>query len=269
MADDSIIIIKNLGKQYELDRQPQYDSFRSALAGALTAPWRRLRNKLTLSSAKPRSLWALQAINLTIRPGETIGLIGPNGAGKSTLLKILCRVTTPTTGEIVLHGRVAALLELGIGFHPDLTGRENIFLNAALLGMPRTLRQARYDAIVNFSGIADFLDIPVKKYSTGMYVRLAFAIATHLDAEILLMDEILAVGDTAYQQQCWQRLTASAQAGCTILLVSHNPEVIRRLCTRTIVLTQGRVLFDGPTPDALDLYHKILRDSQQPTGTQN
>jgi len=198
--------------------------------------------------------WALREIGLEIGHGETVGIIGKNGAGKSTLLKVLSRVTAPTRGEVRLNGRVASLLEVGTGFHPELTGRENIYLNGAILGMRKDEISRKFDEIVDFSGVATFIDTPVKRYSSGMYVRLAFAVAAHLEPEILLVDEVLAVGDAEFQKKCLGKMGDVAREGRTVLFVSHNMAAVRNLCARSILLEDGRVTIDGPSEDTVDRY---------------
>jgi lipopolysaccharide transport system ATP-binding protein len=200
------------------------------------------------------TLWALEDVSLGVRAGEVVGLIGPNGAGKSTLLKILARITEPTRGTARLRGRVGSLLEVGTGFHPELTGRENVYLNASILGLRRREIAARFEAIVAFAGIGRYLDTPVKRYSSGMYVRLAFAVAAHLEPEILLVDEVLAVGDAAFQEKCLGKMGEVAASGRTVVFVSHNMAAVRGLCTRAVLLGQGRVQRDGPTDTVVQAY---------------
>ena len=200
-------------------------------------------------------LWALRDVSFDVKRGEVVGIIGRNGAGKSTLLKILSRITEPTSGLAEIHGRVGSLLEVGTGFHPELTGRENIYLNGAILGMRRTEIDRQFDEIVAFAEIERFLDTPVKRYSSGMYVRLAFAVAAHLEPEILLVDEVLAVGDMAFQKKCLAKMKDVAQLGRTILFVSHNMQAIQQLCQRTILLKQGQISFSGRSTDAILRYY--------------
>lgn len=208
---------------------------------------------------KRGEFWALSNITFSVRKGEVIGIIGRNGAGKSTMLKLLSRITAPTKGQICFNGRIASLLEVGTGFHPELTGRENIFLNGAILGMSKREILSKFDEIVEFAGIQDFVDTPVKRYSSGMYVRLAFAVAAHLDADIMVVDEVLAVGDIEFQKKCLGRMESiSKQSGRTILFVSHNMAAISALCNRVIYLRQGKVEYDGPTQQGIDRY---LKDS--------
>jgi len=200
------------------------------------------------------TLWALRDVSFEVEQGSVWGIIGANGAGKSTLLKILSRVTAPTSGEIKVRGRVASLLEVGTGFHPELTGRENIFLNGAILGMSKAEIRKKFDEIVAFSEIEQFIDTPVKRYSSGMYVRLAFAVAAHLDPEILVVDEVLAVGDAAFQKKCLGKMGSVAKEGRTVLFVSHNMGAVRNLCQQGVVLRHGRVAFEGTANDAVDFY---------------
>ncbi|MBV8478952.1 MAG: ATP-binding cassette domain-containing protein, partial [Actinobacteria bacterium] len=199
-------------------------------------------------------IWALSEVSFDVRQGEVLGLVGRNGAGKSTLLKVLSRITEPTEGQVTLRGRVGSLLEVGTGFHPELTGRENIFLNGTILGMRRAEISRRFDEIVEFSGVERFLDTPVKRYSSGMQVRLAFAVAAHLEPEILLVDEVLAVGDAEFQEKCLGKMRDVTQEGRTVVFVSHNLAAVRSLCSRALVLEQGKLIFDGGTDEAVDRY---------------
>ena len=204
---------------------------------------------------KKKSFYALDGIDLTIHKGETLGIIGRNGAGKSTLLKILSRITAPTEGIAILHGRVTSMLEVGTGFHGDMTGRENIYLNGAILGMKKTEIDAKMDDIIRFSGLEEFIDTPIKRYSSGMFVKLGFSVAFHLDSEIIIMDEVLAVGDAEFQQKCISSLIKTARDDDrTVLYVSHNMNTVRQLCDRTVVLDQGKVIFDGETDEAISVY---------------
>ena len=203
---------------------------------------------------------ALDGVSFNVQPGEAVGIIGHNGAGKSTLLKLVSRVTAPTTGEIRLHGRVASMLEVGTGFHPELTGRENVYLNGAILGMSKAEIDRKFDEIVEFAEMSRFIDTPVKRYSSGMYVKLAFSVAAHLDSEIMIMDEVLAVGDAKFQKKCLDKMDDEANsAGRTILYVSHNMNTIQRLCSRVIVLEKGRVVYDGDTPGGVGKYLSVNR----------
>ncbi len=255
-----IIQVKGLSKQYHIGlREKVTRTFREAVTDAFMAPVRNLRNLRRLTRVEhdsPDIIWALHDISFDIQPGEVVGIIGKNGAGKSTLLKILSRITEPTSGEIRLHGRVASLLEVGTGFHPELTGRENIYLNGTILGMRKTEIDRKFDEIVAFSEIEKFLDTPVKRYSSGMYVRLAFAVAAHLEPEILLIDEVLAVGDAAFQKKCLGKMGDVAHQGRTVLFVSHNMPAVRELCPRAIYLTDGSIALDGVTDTIIEHYIK-------------
>jgi lipopolysaccharide transport system ATP-binding protein len=251
---DSAITIENLGKKYSIGRQrANGDGMRHAIESAMRQPltWLRSRQEAKL---KQVDFWALRGVSLQIKRGEVVGIIGSNGAGKSTLLKLLSRITVPTEGRIHIHGRVASLLEVGTGFHPELTGRENIFLNGAILGMRRAEITRKFDQIVEFAEIDEFLDTPVKRYSSGMYVRLAFAVAAHLDPEILIVDEVLAVGDAAFQKKCLGQMESFAGAGRTILFVSHNVEAVQTLCQRVVWMRDGQVYRDGETDEVIGDY---------------
>jgi lipopolysaccharide transport system ATP-binding protein len=246
-----IVKVENLGKQYRLGgAESAYETLREALVRAAQAPFGRWRR----DADDGRFLWALKGVNFEVRPGEVVGIIGRNGAGKSTLLKVLSRITEPTTGRVELYGRVGSLLEVGTGFHPELTGRENIFLNGAILGMRREEIAQKFDEIVAFSEIEKFLDTPVKRYSSGMYVRLAFAVAAHLESEIMIVDEVLAVGDAKFQRKCLGKLGDVKKMGRTILLVSHNMPNILRLCERVILLDRGEVVADGGPDEVIGVY---------------
>src|SRR5580698_9360514 len=225
-------------------------------SSALAAVWKRLRDPAR--SAGTETLWALKDVSFEIRPGEVVGIIGRNGAGKSTLLKLLGRITRPTSGDAVVRGRIGTLLEVGTGFHPELTGRENIFLSGAIAGMRKEEIRRKFDAIVDFAEMGQFLEMPVKRYSSGMYVRLAFAVAAHLEPDILLIDEVLAVGDASFQKKCLSRMEAAAQQARTVLFISHNLGAIRQLCPRSILIDHGQLVQDGPTPDVLRRYNELL-----------
>ena len=252
---DTAIKIEGLGKEYRIgavrDRNPQ---LRDAVARAVTAPFRRLANRGYSQGGKVERVWALRDVDFEVKRGDTLGIIGRNGAGKSTLLKILSRITEPTTGRVEIYGRVGSLLEVGTGFHPELTGRENVFLNGAILGMTRKEVRAKFDDIVEFSEIGRFVDTPVKRYSSGMYVRLAFAVAAHLEPDILVVDEVLSVGDYTFQKKCLGRMGDVAGRGRTVLFVSHNMGAISTLCSRAVLLDQGRVLEQGPTDKIVTAY---------------
>jgi lipopolysaccharide transport system ATP-binding protein len=254
---DIAIRVENLGKLYRIGGvQGSYQTFRDAIMYTVSTPFRRVHNLFrgrSVSDLK-EEIWALKEVSFEVKHGEVVGIIGRNGAGKSTLLKILSRITEPTTGYADIYGRVGALLEVGTGFHPELTGRENIYLNGAILGMGRKEINRKFDEIVDFAGVEKFIDTPVKHYSSGMGLRLGFAVAAHLEPEILVVDEVLAVGDIAFQQKCLGKMEDVAHTGRTVLFVSHNMAAIRQLCTRGIILDRGRLLQDGATDDTINLY---------------
>jgi lipopolysaccharide transport system ATP-binding protein len=250
-----IIRVENLSKRYRIGGGgAAYATLRETLAGAVRAPFSRQRRAGVGGGDEGQTLWALRDVSFDVRPGEIVGVIGRNGAGKSTLLKILSRITEPTTGRVELYGRAGSLLEVGTGFHPELTGRENIYLNGAILGMGRAEIEKKFDEIVAFAGVERFLETPVKRYSSGMYVRLAFAVAAHLDYEILIVDEVLAVGDAQFQKKCLGKMGDVARGGRTVLLVSHNVGVVNSLCTRALYLTDGRVRAEGPPQRIISEY---------------
>ena len=253
------IRVEGLGKKYLIrhEQRERYTALRDVLANKAKSLSRRIIDLGRTPVRHPRSkeeFWALKGVSFEVQPGERVGIIGRNGAGKSTLLKLLSRITEPSAGRFQLRGRVGSLLEVGTGFHPELTGRENIFLNGAILGMGKQEIQRKFDEIVAFAEIEKFLDTPVKRYSSGMYVRLAFAVAAHLETEILVVDEVLAVGDSLFQQKCLGRMEEVGRAGRTVLFVSHTMGAVRRLCDRTIVLAGGRVAIDAATLTAIDHY---------------
>jgi lipopolysaccharide transport system ATP-binding protein len=257
-----IITVENLGKYYKLGRSPeQYQSLRDTLTRQVRRMRRGLLSKRRTTPSLDEGFWALDDINFSIQQGDRIGVIGRNGAGKSTLLKILSRITEPTTGNIRLRGRVASLLEVGTGFHPELTGRENIYLNGAVLGMGKAEIRRKFDEIVAFAEVERFLDTPVKRYSSGMYVRLAFSVAAHLEPEILVIDEVLAVGDAKFQQKCLGKMQSVSSAGRTVMFVSHNMSAVANLCNRGIVLDRGRLLANTSCRDALNLYNSQIDQS--------
>jgi lipopolysaccharide transport system ATP-binding protein len=254
---DVAIQTSELGKRYTLGvKGPGYGTLREAIVEATKRPFRRGQREGAAASGD--TLWALKDLSLTIRSGEVVGLIGHNGAGKSTLLKILSRITEPSAGHADVTGRVGSLLEVGTGFHPELTGRENIFLNGAILGMRRAEIRTRFDEIVEFAEMERFLDTPVKRYSSGMSVRLAFAVAAHLEPEILLVDEVLAVGDASFQRKSLGKMNEVAKEGRTVVFVSHNLAIIQALCKRGILLERGEVKADAPIVEAIDSYLRTL-----------
>jgi lipopolysaccharide transport system ATP-binding protein len=246
----------------------RYRSFRDMISNAATAPIRRLRSRVAGVNRKgATTIWALKDVSCEIKRGAVVGVIGPNGAGKSTLLKILSRIVDPTEGYADLHGRVGSLLEVGTGFHTELTGRENVFLNGSILGIKRAQIQQKFDEIVDFAGVGKFIDTQVKYYSTGMYLRLAFAVAAHLETEILLVDEVLAVGDVNFQQKCLGKMSEISAQGRTVLFVSHNLGAITELCDSSIVLDQGRVTFAGNVVDGVGHYTRTVFHSEQALGS--
>ena len=268
---EAIISVEGLGKRYRIRHQQQggvrYKALRDVMADTTKSVGKRLWSIISafqhfsvsafenvLRPPSSEDFWALKAVSFEVRQGETLGIIGRNGAGKSTLLKILSRITEPTEGRVRIKGRVASLLEVGTGFHPELTGRENIFLNGAILGMHQVEIKQKFDEIVAFAEVEKFLDTPVKHYSSGMYVRLAFAVAAHLEPEILVVDEVLAVGDASFQKKCLGKMGEVARGGRTVLFVSHNLTVIASLCERSLLLQNGLNIKDGPTPEILATY---------------
>ena len=250
---DSIIRAEGLGKKYIISHEGR-ESY-TALRDVITRKARKLLTKPNAVKRSKEEFWALKNVSFEIKKGEAVGIIGRNGAGKSTLLKILSRITEPSTGRVEINGRVASLLEVGTGFHPELTGRENIFLNGAILGMSRAEIRNKFDEIVDFSGVEKFLDTPVKRFSSGMYVRLAFAVAAHLEPEILVVDEVLAVGDTEFQKKCLGKMeNVSKEQGRTVLFVSHQMGTIAQLCSTSILLNLGKIEMIGYTSDVIDSY---------------
>jgi lipopolysaccharide transport system ATP-binding protein len=243
------IRVENLSKQYSLGKaQPRYRTIRESIADSLAALFQPAKQ------SSSETIWALKDASFEINHGEAVGVIGRNGAGKSTLLKLLSRITWPTAGRAEIYGRVGSLLEVGTGFHPELTGRENIYLNGAILGMRRAEIERKFDEIAAFSEIEKFLDTPVKRYSSGMYVRLAFAVAAHLEPEILLVDEVLAVGDIRFQRKCLDKMQDVGRQGRTVIFISHNMPAITRLCERTILLDEGHIVGDGPSHQVVSAY---------------
>ncbi len=261
---DTVVSIEGLGKRYRVRRSQsgdRYQTLRDTLAHAASAPLRWLSGTSS-GAAVFDDFWALRDVSFGISRGDVIGIVGRNGAGKSTLLKILSRITEPTTGRVTIDGRVASLLEVGTGFHPELTGRENIFLNAAILGMTRAETTRKFDEIVAFAEVAPFLDTPVKRYSSGMYVRLAFAVAAHLEPDVLVVDEVLAVGDASFQKKSLGKMHEVSRGGRTVLFVSHNMAAVQALCTRAVWLDQGTLAREGPVSEVVNAY---LRSGEQPT----
>jgi lipopolysaccharide transport system ATP-binding protein len=250
--NDVVISAHGLAKQYRIWTHSRPTS----LSDRVSLTTRRLRGRAASQPLEPlrEDIWALRDVSFEVRRGEVLGVIGPNGAGKSTLLSILASITDPTEGTAELRGRVSSLLEVGTGFHPELSGRDNVFLNGAVLGMSRAETAAKFDEIVEFSGVRDFIDMPVKRYSSGMYVRLAFSVAAHLDPEILLLDEVFAVGDRAFQEKCLARITEMTRTGRTVVFVSHDVSSVARLCDQAIVLNDGRLVFQGGVDDAIARY---------------
>jgi len=245
-----IVKVEQLSKQYRIGtRQSSHPTLRDMIARTVRAPIKGLREK-----RRRENIWALKDVSFEIMPGEVVGIIGRNGAGKSTLLKVLSRITEPTSGSIKLYGRIASLLEVGTGFHPELTGRENTYLNGAILGMKRTEIERKFDEIVAFAEIEEFLDTPVKRYSSGMYMRLAFAVAAHLEPEILLIDEVLAVGDAAFQNKCLGKMGEVAKHGRTVVFVSHQMGAVAQLCRKAMLLNHGVIAKEGDTQSVIDFY---------------
>jgi ABC-type polysaccharide/polyol phosphate transport system ATPase subunit len=267
---DAAIRVEGVGKRYRLgEAQTRFPTLRDALTSAVRragsiafSPLRSFRER-----ARPETFWALRDVSFEVARGEVVGIIGGNGAGKSTLLKVLSRITEPTEGRVEIHGRVGSLLEVGTGFHPELTGRENTFLNGAILGMARREIARKFDEIVAFAEVERFIDTPVKHYSSGMYLRLAFAVAAHLEPEILIVDEVLAVGDAGFQRKCLGKMDDVARQGRTVLFVSHNMDAIHRLCTRSIMLERGRVVAEGPTAAVVSRYLSRSPGNDGPRGT--
>jgi lipopolysaccharide transport system ATP-binding protein len=258
----AVIRVNDLSKRFQIATartgQHSYRTLRESLTDAAMAAGRCFGRQLGWSGSKrpgeSRDYWALRNVSFRVEPGEVLGVVGANGAGKSTLLKVLSRITRPTAGEIRVRGRVGSLLEVGTGFHPELTGRENVFLNGSILGMSRREVQRKFDQIVEFAEIGEFLDTPVKRYSSGMYTRLAFAVASHLEPEILVVDEVLAVGDAQFQQKCLGKMGQVSRSGRTVLFVSHSMTAIKALCTRAVLLEKGRVALDGEVDEVVNRY---------------
>ncbi len=253
---DIAIRVEQLAKRYRIGATVRHDTLRDHLIHAVGS----LVNRQRRATARTKTFWALNEVSFDVKQGEVFGIIGHNGAGKSTLLKILSRITEPTSGAADIYGRVSSLLEVGTGFHPELTGRENVYLNAAMLGMRRTEIHRKFDEIIDFSGIGEFIDTPVKRYSSGMYVRLAFSVAAHLEPEILIVDEVLAVGDATFQQRCLGKMQQVSRGGRTVLIVSHNLPVIEHLCQRAVLLSNGRVALLGEAKEVVEAYAGMSGD---------
>lgn len=260
---DTVIRVENLGKKYIIGHQQQekYTALRDVIANKFKSMGSLINPKAKVKNPHHEEFWAIKDVSFEIKQGDRVGIIGHNGAGKSTLLKILSRITEPTTGQIKIKGRVASLLEVGTGFHPELTGRENIYLNGAILGMSKFEIKRKFDEIVAFAELEKFLDTPVKRYSSGMYVRLAFAVAAHLEPDILVVDEVLAVGDVKFQKKCLGKMEDVGQEGRTILFVSHNLGILQTLCDRGILLKKGKVIADGTTSETVSIYLQELENS--------
>jgi lipopolysaccharide transport system ATP-binding protein len=258
--NDAVIRVGDLGKQYRIGKRENYPTLRDALAKTFVNPLKSARSILSRKQpsgegrAAQNLIWALKDVSFEVERGEVLGIIGPNGAGKSTLLKILSQITAPTLGYIEIHGRMASLLEVGTGFHPELTGAENIYLNGAILGMKGVEIKRRFDEIVSFAEVEQFIYTPVKHYSSGMYLRLAFAVAAHLEPEILVVDEVLAVGDAAFQKKCLGKMGEVATSGRTVLFVSHNMAAVQQLTQRSLLLEHGQLVCQGATPDVIHQY---------------
>ena len=262
MTAPPVVVCDGLSKRYVLGQLESFPTLRDAISRGVEAPWRAIRRRGRKEpSSRADELWALRDVNVSIPEGDVVGFVGRNGAGKSTLLKIIARITAPTSGHVDIVGRVGALLEVGTGFHPELTGRENVLLNGAILGMTQAETRRKLDAIVDFSGVEAFLDTPVKRYSSGMQVRLAFSVAAHLEPEILIVDEVLAVGDVEFQRKCLGKMGDFARDGRTVLFVSHNMAVVQALCKRAVLMQAGRVAADGPVRDVVGSYLQSLEDA--------
>lgn len=260
---ETIIKAENLSKQYRIGAQKGYKTFRETLVDTVKVPFQRLSSLLSAPRSKLSSpdetIWALKDVSFEIKQGEVVGIIGRNGAGKSTLLKILSKITEPTTGRVELRGRVGSLLEVGTGFHPELTGHENVYLYGAILGMDRWEVTRKFDEIIAFAEVEKFIETPVKRYSSGMYMRLAFAVAAFMETEILLVDEVLAVGDAAFQKKCLGKMGDVSKEGRTVLFVSHNMAAVGALCSSGMLLNNGKLIFKGTSNDTIRKYENISR----------
>ncbi|XZE54249.1 ABC transporter ATP-binding protein [Planctomycetaceae bacterium SH139] len=259
-----VISVENLSKAYRIGAKEEVpDTLMGSLSSVLRSPLKNFSNLKKLSAIREGNededvLWALRDVSFEVKEGEVLGVIGRNGAGKSTLLKILSRITEPTSGRVVIHGRVSSLLEVGTGFHPELSGRDNIYMNGTILGMTKREIDRKFDEIVDFSGVEKFLDTPTKRYSSGMQVRLAFAVAAHLEPEILVIDEVLAVGDAEFQKRCLGKMKDVAQDGRTVLFVSHNMGAVESLCSRAIEIQHGKLVFNASVDEAIEHYHERI-----------
>jgi lipopolysaccharide transport system ATP-binding protein len=259
VSENTAIRAEGVGKEYYIGAsKTKYQTFGEAVTNTVTQPFRKvaglIRGRAAAASGLEERIWALNDVSFEIKHGEAVGIIGKNGAGKTTLLKILARITSPTTGHVDIRGRVGALLEVGTGFHPELTGRENIYLNGAILGMSKGDVTRKFDEIVDFSGVERFIDTPVKHYSSGMHMRLAFSVAAHLEPDILIIDEVLAVGDSEFQRKCFNKMEDAGQSGRTVLFVSHNMAAIARFCDRAILLESGAIVEDGAADSVVSGY---------------
>jgi lipopolysaccharide transport system ATP-binding protein len=265
MSADTVILAEHLTKQFRLGDGPAYGRLSEVLQNAVMAPFR--ATGLAASTSSARTFTALKDVSFEIKRGEIVGIVGQNGAGKSTLLKILSRITPPTSGRFGIRGRIGCMLEVGTGFHPELTGRENIYLNGAIIGMKRYEIAKRFEAIVAYAEVEKFIDQPVKHYSSGMYMRLAFAVAAHLEPEILIVDEVLAVGDIAFQKKCFQTMRTMGAQGNTILLVSHNLSAVRNLCQKGLLLSHGELISQGSADEVVDQFLGMMRNAESSAWT--
>jgi lipopolysaccharide transport system ATP-binding protein len=264
---DTAIRVHNLAKGYHIGRKEPYPTLRAALAKSFASGIQRLKQSARSagtngngSDRQSAFIWALKDISFEIKKGETVGIVGLNGSGKSTLLKLLAQITEPTHGEIYINGRITALIELGAGFHPELTGRENIYLSGAILGLSKKQVDAKFDEIVDFAELSDFIDTPVKHYSSGMYIRLGFSVAVSIDPEILLVDEVLAVGDAAFRKRCFERIDAFIKAGKTLIIVTHSLEEVKRLAHRAILIDHGSVKASGSPEEVIARYTALVAE---------
>jgi lipopolysaccharide transport system ATP-binding protein len=261
---DIAISAQGLGKRYVVNEQRHPGSLYESAGRAMLAPFRRRAAPARPAYHLPTEIWALREVSFQVQVGEVVGVIGRNGSGKSTLLRMLARITTPTEGNAALHGRVGALLEVGTGFHPDLSGRDNILLAGTMIGMTPAEVRLREDEIIDFSGVQNFIDTPVKHYSSGMFMRLAFSVTAHLEAEILLIDEVLAVGDAEFQKKCKEKIRERARAGRTVLFTSHDMDAVRMICSSCLLLDRGRVLHRGAIDDSVREYERLTLEPARP-----